>query len=376
MNSLGLDKSPSKTRVAVAMSGGVDSSATAGLLVEEGYDVTGVTLRLHDYGQDMTQAEPHRGGSAVQDARQVASALGIAHHVIDLEDSFRRNVIDDFADTYLRGETPNPCIRCNQTIKFRDLLEQVQELGADLMATGHYARLFSGSAGMELHRGVDRKRDQSYFLFAIPHSRLDFIRFPLGGMDKTEVRALARRLSLPVASKPDSQDICFVPTGNYAEIIQSVRPGSLQPGDIVHVNGRVLGQHQGVANYTVGQRRGLGVSAPEPLYVVRLEPEAGRVVVGPRAVSLKDRITVGQINWLDDDKIPESGLSCQVRLRSTQEPLEALAFPLVNDRALVRLATPEAGAPGQACVFHAGERVLGGGWIEKEARKRPMDRAE
>ena len=292
MNSLGIPKPAAETRVVVAMSGGVDSSVAAALLAEQGFDVVGVTLQLYDHGAAQRRKGACCAGQDIHDARRVADGLGIAHYVLDYERRFQAAVIDDFADTYLRGETPVPCIRCNQRVKFRDLLETARDLGADALATGHYVRREAGAHGPELHRAADIRRDQSYFLFATTRAQLAMLRFPLGGLDKRETRALAGRFGLAVADKPDSQDICFVPRGSYAEVIARLRPEAGEPGDIVDTQGRVLGRHGGIVNFTVGQRRGIGVAGPEPLFVVRIEAAARRVVVGPRAALEGRRLTV------------------------------------------------------------------------------------
>src|SRR5688500_17224718 len=281
-NSLGLEGRPQDTRVIVAMSGGVDSSVTAALLAAEGYDVVGITLQLYDHGAAVGRKGACCAGQDIHDARRVADRLGIAHYVLDYETRFRQAVMEDFADTYLAGETPIPCVRCNQRVKFRDLLDTARDLGADALATGHYARRESGPAGAQLLRAADPAKDQSYFLFATTKPQLDLLRFPLGGMSKDETRALAGRFDLPVAAKPDSQDICFVPNGSYAAVVEKLRPGAAEPGEIVHVDGRVLGRHAGIIHYTVGQRRGLGIGGGDQLYVVRLEPDTRRVIVGPR----------------------------------------------------------------------------------------------
>jgi tRNA-specific 2-thiouridylase len=356
------------------MSGGVDSSATAALLVEQGYEVIGVTLQLYDHGVAIQKKGACCAGQDIYDASQVAARLGIPHYVLDYESRFRQEVMDDFADSYLRGETPIPCVRCNQTVKFRDLLETARDLGADALATGHYVRRVEGPDGPELHRASDPSRDQSYFLFATTREQLDFLRFPLGGLrSKAETRDLARRFGLEVAAKPDSQDICFVPTGNYARLVERLRPGALSPGEIVDLGGRVLGRHDGVINFPVGQRKGLGVAGGMPLYVVRIEPETRRVVVGPREALAETEVAVGEVNWLLPEP-PTVPRPVQVKLRSAQPPVPAT---IVADGdgdgdgdggATVRLDRPVEGvAPGQACVFYDGDRVLGGGWIRRRS---------
>ena len=370
MNSLGFDKAPARTRVVVAMSGGVDSSVTAALLAREGYDVVGITLQLYDHGVAMgLNAGGRRGaccaGQDIYDARRVADALGIAHYVLDYETRFQDAVMEDFADSYLRGETPIPCVRCNQRVKFRDLLETARDLGAEALATGHYVRREVGPQGPELHRAVDPERDQSYFLFTTTREQLDFLRFPLGGRPKAETRALASELGLAVADKPDSQDICFVPNGSYARVVEKLRPGAADPGDIVDLAGNVLGRHEGVIKFTIGQRRGLGIGgSEEPYYVVRLEPEARRVVVGPRAALACETVWLKELNWLESAPLPAAGRQVQVKLRSMQTAAPARLLPGDGDAALVRLETPQYGvAPGQAAVCYDGSRVLGGGWI-------------
>ena len=286
--------------------------------------------------------------------------------MLDYERLFREAVIDDFADSYLRGETPVPCVRCNQTVKFRDLMGVARDLGADALVTGHYVRRVDGAAGPELHRGADAGRDQSYFLFATTPDQLAMLHFPLGGLAKAETRRLAERFALPVAAKPDSQDICFVPSGRYAETLQKLRPGAFEPGEIVDGEGRVLGRHDGIANFTVGQRRGMGIAAPEPLYVVRLEPDTRRVIVGPQRALLRDRLTVRAVNWLGDGALGDEPLRVVVKMRSTTPPAAATVRGIGDGRAEVMLDTPQgAVAPGQACVFYRDERVLGGGWIER-----------
>ena len=367
MNSLGIDKAPAETRVVVGMSGGVDSSVTAALLAEAGFEVIGITLQLYDHGAATRRPGACCAGQDIHDARRVADALGIPHYVLDYEARFRQSVIEVFADSYLAGETPIPCVRCNQTVKFRDLLGTARDLGADALATGHYVRRRQGPDGPELHRAADTARDQSYFLFATTAEQLQFLRFPLGELAKDETRAHAQRLGLAVAAKPDSQDICFVPEGSYARVVDALRPGAAEPGDIVDAQGKVLGRHQGVIHYTVGQRRGLGIAAPEPLYVVRLEPGERRVVVGPRPALLKDRLGVHGVNWLGAAALPGDAIEVRVKLRSAHEPVLATVRAVPGDGAEVVLDEAHAGvAPGQACVFYDGERVLGGGWIARE----------
>jgi tRNA-specific 2-thiouridylase len=368
MNTLGLDKEPAHTRVVVAMSGGVDSSVTAAMLAEAGYDVVGITLQLYDHGAALGRKGACCAGQDIHDARRVADHIGIPHYVLDYESRFRQAVIEDFADTYLSGETPIPCVRCNQRVKFRDLLETARDLGADVLATGHYARRVAGPAGPQLRRAADAAKDQSYFLFATTPAQLDLLRFPLGDLTKEETRALAARFALPVAAKPDSQDICFVPNGAYAAVVEKLRPGAAEPGDIVHVDGRILGRHPGVIHFTVGQRRGLGLGGGEPLYVIRLEPEQRRVVVGPREALARSDLAVRELNWLGDAPLRESGQAVAVKIRSATPPAAATVYPAGGGRARVVFGQPQEGvAPGQACVMYDGDRVLGGGWIEREA---------
>ena len=371
LNSLGLAKSPAETRVVVAMSGGVDSSVVAAELKREGYDVVGVTLQLYDHGAALAKKGACCAGRDIHDARNVADDMGFPHYVLDYESHFRESVIDEFADAYLAGATPVPCIRCNERVKFRDLMDTARDLGADCMATGHYIQRKMGPAGAELHRAADPVRDQSYFLFSTTREQLEFLRFPLGHLEtKAETRALAARHGLSVADKPDSQDICFVPDGDYARVIEKLRPGAADPGEIVDLEGRVLGQHRGIIHYTIGQRRGLGIGGlADPLYVVRLDPSLRRVIVGPKAALATRTVPVREINWLGDEAFTaRAEWEMSVKLRSTRPPAPALIRPLSDTEAEVELLTPEEGiSPGQACVFYApeGSRVFGGGWIWK-----------
>jgi len=375
MNSLDFDKSPQDTRVVVAMSGGVDSSVVAGLMKEQGYDVVGITLQLYDHGAAVHRAGSCCAGQDIGDARAVSEKLGIPHYVLDYEKRFREAVINPFAESYIAGETPIPCVACNQTVKFADLLQTARELGADALATGHYIRSRANGAHRSLYRPVDADRDQSYFLFATTQEQIDFLRFPLGGLSKPQVREAAERMGLTVAAKPDSQDICFVPQGKYTDIIAKLRPEAARPGDIYHVDGRHLGRHDGILRYTIGQRRGLGVASGEPLYVVHLDAARARVIVGPREALETHRIVLRDMNWLGDtplDALPPQGIELFAKVRSTRPPRDARLF--VSDGVpVVELADGEAGiAPGQACVLYADEneetRVLGGGFIAKTQR--------
>jgi len=364
---LGFDKPPGRVRPVVAMSGGVDSSATAALLKQAGYDVAGVTMRLLPPNLE-AGARACCGGAEAEDARRVAEHLGIPHHVVDCRGAFYEDVIRPFADTYARGETPIPCVDCNRTVKFRDLLGLLDTLDADALVTGHYARWHAGPGGPELHRGADSTRDQSYFLFATTRDQLARLRFPLGDLDKATTRARAAELALPVADKPASQDICFVPDGDYAALVARLRPDAATPGPMVHVDGRVLGEHRGLVHYTVGQRRGLNVGGPGPrLYVVRLDPASNTLVVGPWEALLTDRIGLHGLNWLGESPPDSAGERVTIKLRSAHTPVPATLYPAAAPgRATVSPDDPQpAVAPGQACVAYRETRVLGGGWIHK-----------
>jgi tRNA-specific 2-thiouridylase len=352
-----------RRRIVVAMSGGVDSSATAAILQEEGWEVVGVTLQLYDHGKAAGRANSCCAGRDIIDAKRVADKLGIDHYVIDYESNFRKEVIDPFTESYLKGETPIPCVLCNQTVKFRDLLKVARDLGAEAMATGHYVRREDGPSGAMLLKGVDPARDQSYFLFNTTREQLEFLRFPLGGMtSKDHTRAIAHRRELPVAAKPDSQDICFVPDGDYAALVKKLRPDAIRAGEIVDERGNTLGRHDGIINFTVGQRKGLNVGGGPALYVLKLDAANARVIVGPKQSLKQKEIRLRDVNWLGDAGITQGEIS--VKIRSTRPPAPATLNLDKNGAAEVTLCGVEEGvSPGQACVFYDGDQVLGGGWI-------------
>ncbi len=385
LNSLDLPGEPKDTRIVVAMSGGVDSSVVAGLLAREGYDVVGMTLQLYDHGEAIHRKGACCAGQDIHDARRVAETLGIPHYVLDYESKFREQVINPFMESYIAGETPIPCVACNQTVKFADLLKTAKELGAAALATGHYIRssLADPATGRRaMYRPLDHARDQSYFLFATTQEQVDYLRFPLGGLPKSETREIARELGLVVAEKSDSQDICFVPKGRYSDIINKLQPEAATPGEICHIDGRVLGTHTGIINFTIGKRRGIGVATGEPIYVIHLDAQTARVIVGPKEALDTRRLYLRDVNWLGDgpvDSICESGMDIYVKVRSTRPPMEARLFPPDSaGRIAVDLIGGEAGiAPGQACVFYEDEtedtRVLGGGFIAATKREASIE---
>ncbi len=381
LNSLGINKKAADTKVVVAMSGGVDSSVVACLLKEQGYNVVGITLQLYDLGDALKKKNACCAGVDIMDAKKVADKHNFPHYVLNYQSLFKEAVMDDFADSYLRGETPIPCVKCNQSVKFRDLMKVARDLGADVLATGHYVRREVGS---ELHKAIDENKDQSYFLFATTQEQLDFLRFPLGGMHKEETRKMAENYGLEVANKPDSQDICFVPNGDYASVIKRMRPTAFKQGELVHVETeKVLGKHDGIINFTLGQRRGLGISYPEPLFVVKIDPIKNRVLVGEEKYLQNRKFIMRDVNWLIDASqinhtndqasvekfATEKSVSfkAKVRLRSNHEEENATIYILPNNEAeVVMKSMTRAITPGQACVIYQDSRVLGGGWITKE----------
>jgi tRNA-specific 2-thiouridylase len=374
LKNLDLKKNPSETRVVVAMSGGVDSSVAAALMVDAGVEVIGVTMQLYDHGMAIGKKGACCAGQDIYDASNVAAKLGFPHYVLDYESRFKQDVIDDFANSYLKGETPIPCIRCNQTVKFRDLYKTAKDLKADALITGHYVQRFQGPQNVELHQAKDPYKDQSYFLFATTLTQLNYLRFPLGSKEKEETRHLANHYGLEVAEKPDSQDICFVPSGNYANLVRKLRPDAIVPGKIIHLDGTILGEHQGIISYTIGQRKGLGIGGRKedtsPLYVIDIKPETHEVIVGPQEALAKSSVTLSEINWLANDlkekALSKKGLDCSIKIRSTCAPVAARIKLQTDGTAQVFFETPQYGvSSGQAGVCYQGSRVLGGGWITR-----------
>ena len=368
LNSIGLDKKPSDTTVVVAMSGGVDSSTVAGIMKKEGYNVIGITLKLYDDGKEVAASKQCCSGQDIMDAKRVAHKLGIDHKILYYQDKFKQGVIDNFVESYLKGETPIPCVQCNQTVKFKDLFEVSKELKADALVTGHYVKSITENKTTNMYRAIDENRDQSYFLFNTTREQLDYLRFPLGGMLKDKTREIAKNLDLNVADKPDSQDICFVPNGDYASVIQKFRPDSFQKGNIKNLDGEVIGVHNGIINFTIGQRKGIKVSDKEALYVIKINSDKNEIIVGPKEKLGKKTISLKEINLLTNKEDLDQKLF--VKVRSTGSLLEAKVDLIDNNNAKVNLALPEDGiSPGQACVFYRrdqfGHKVLGGGWIKE-----------
>ena len=371
INSLGFNKPPKKTKVVVAMSGGVDSSVVAGLMKKEGYDVTGITLKLYDDSKVSKESRQCCAGQDILDAKRVAEHLGIKHEILFYQKKFKEEVIDSFVDSYVAGETPIPCIQCNQTVKFRDLFKYAKELNADALVTGHYVSRLQNNGKASMYRAKDTNRDQSYFLFSTTQEQLDYLRFPLGEIEKEETRNIANKLSLNVADKPDSQDICFVPNGDYSSVIKKFRPESFKPGDILDLTGEKLGEHEGIINYTIGQRKGIKISSSDPLYVVNIDADNNKIIVGPKESLIIQNIELRDLNILGTEK--EFSDYVLIKVRSTGSLLKA-KVNIENNSANVNIVDGEAGiAPGQACVFYSkdsiGDKLLGGGWICKATNK-------
>jgi tRNA-specific 2-thiouridylase len=368
LNSLGFDKKPSETTVVVAMSGGVDSSTVAGMMKNEGYKVIGITLKLYDDGKEVAASKQCCSGQDIMDAKRVANKLDIEHKILYFQNKFKQGVIDNFVESYLKGETPIPCVQCNQTVKFKDLFEVSKELKADALVTGHYVKSITKDNTTNMYRAIDENRDQSYFLFNTTRQQLDYLRFPLGNLLKDKTREIAKNLDLNVADKPDSQDICFVPNGDYASVIQKFRPDSFKKGNIKNLEGKVIGVHEGIINFTIGQRKGIKVSDKEALYVLKINSENNEIIVGPKEHLGKSKINLKDINLLTDKDVFKENIYCKVR--STGKLLEANVNFTDDNKAEVNLAIPEDGiSPGQACVFYNkdqfGYKVLGGGWIKE-----------
>ena len=366
INSIGLNKKPSDTTVVVAMSGGVDSSTVAGMMKKDGFNVIGITLKLYDDGKEVTDSKQCCSGQDIMDAKRVAHKLGIEHKILYYQNKFKQGVIDNFVDSYLKGETPIPCVQCNQTVKFKDLFEVSKDLKADALITGHYVKSVTSGNQTNMYRAIDENRDQSYFLFNTTREQLNYLRFPLGGMLKDETREIAKKLQLNVADKPDSQDICFVPSGDYASVIQKFRPDSFKKGNIKDLNGKVIGVHDGIINFTIGQRKGIKVSDKDALYVIKIDAEKNEIIVGPREKLGKKMISLNRLNLLSDKK--DFAKEILVKVRSTGKLLKAKINFKNKNEAFVELEIPEDGiSPGQACVFYSkdslGFKVLGGGWI-------------
>lgn len=357
-------KAPKDTKVVVAMSGGVDSSTVAVMLHKAGYQVIGVTLQLYDYGLTVGKKGACCAGQDIYDAKMVAEKFGFPHYVLDYESIFKNEVMEDFADSYLRGETPIPCVKCNQSVKFRDLFKVAKDLGADALATGHYVQRVDADNRAQMHMALDKTKDQSYFLFATTQEQLNFLNFPLGGMAKEKTRQLALEYGIDIHNKPDSQDICFVPDGNYAGIVQKLRPGAIDDGDIVHIDGRLLGRHNGIINFTIGQRRGINIGGlKEPVYVVKIDAENKRVIVGPESALDSQSFKIRDVNWLIEK--PSNLVDVTVKIRSTHQPFAAKIKPNGSSAEIILFTPQKSVTPGQACVLYDGERVLGGGWIVK-----------